>query len=112
MHALYSYFCIGYLVRMINTVLWDMRVFLFILFIIYFSFGEAFLRISEASTPESSFIINYGHALVYTFRLSLGDTSTDTFNDVEQYGTVWIIFVLCSLYTEVMMLNLLIAIIS
>ena len=43
----------SYLIRMITNVLWDMRVFLLILFLFYFAFGEAFNRINETSDPAS-----------------------------------------------------------
>jgi hypothetical protein len=49
---------------------------------------------------------------VYTFRLSIGDTNTDTFNESGQNVTAWILFVLCALATNIIMLNLLIALIS
>ena len=69
----------GYLIRMITVVIWDMKIFLLILFLMYFGFGEAFLRLSENSDEEAQFIINYAYAWVYAYRLSLGDTATDTF---------------------------------
>lgn len=71
----------GYLVRMLNTVIWDMKVFLLILLIIYLGFGEAFLRLSEGSTSDAAFINDYGHSMLYSFRMSLGDFSTDTFDN-------------------------------
>ena len=43
----------GYLVRMVTDVLWGMKTFLLILFIVYFGFSEAFLRVSEASEEDS-----------------------------------------------------------
>ena len=43
----------GYLVRMVTDVLWGMKTFLLILFIVYFGFSEAFLRVSEASDVDS-----------------------------------------------------------
>lgn len=73
----------GYLIRMLTTVIWDMKIFILILFIIYFGFGEAFLRLSESSGEEAVFIKNYADAWVYAYRLSLGDTATDTFHDTS-----------------------------
>jgi len=63
----------GYLVRTLTDVIYDMKVFLLILFIVYFGFGEAFLRLSEKSDPEAQFIMNYAYCWVYAFRLSVGD---------------------------------------
>lgn len=76
------------------------------------AFGEAFLRLSEGSSEEAAWIPDYGHTMIYAFRLSLGDNNTDTYDDSIQPGTAWILFVACILYTNIVMLNLLIAIIS
>lgn len=102
----------GYLVRTLTDVIYDMKVFLFILFIVYFGFGEAFLRLSEKSDPEMQFIDNYAYAWVYSFRLSIGDNATDTFDDTIQPVTLWILWVIAGILTNIVMLNLLISIIS
>ena len=49
---------------------------------------------------------------MYTVRLSIGDTNTDTFNESVQNVTAWILFVFCLLATNIIMLNLLISLIS
>ena len=72
---------IGYLIRMLGTVIWDIRIFLFVLLIVYLGFGEAFLRLSQNSSEKGGFITNYADSIVYSFRLSIGDTSVDNFND-------------------------------
>jgi hypothetical protein len=102
----------GYLVRTLTDVIYDMKVFLLILFIVYFGFGEAFLRLSEKSDPETQFIMNYAYCWVYAFRLSVGDNATDTFNDTIQPVTLWILWVIAGILTNIVMLNLLISIIS
>lgn len=70
------------------------------------------MRLSEGSSEKAQFIESYSHAIIYSFRLSLGDMSTDTFDDTIQPISVWILFVMCILYTNIVMLNLLIAIVS
>jgi hypothetical protein len=110
----------GYLIRMLSVVVWDMKVFLIILFIIYFAFGEAFLRLSEASevnTPEDAeesygFIKNYADCWVYAYRLSLGDSDTENFFNTIQPTTLWILWVICFILTNIVMLNMLIALIG
>ena len=67
----------GYLIRMLFHVIWEMRIFLFILLLVYLGFGEAFLRLSE--TSDSPFIEDYAYSVVYAFRLSIGDTDTEAF---------------------------------
>ncbi|CDW86317.1 wd-40 repeat protein [Stylonychia lemnae] len=102
----------GYLINMLTKVAWDMRIFMLILLIFYLSFTEAFLRITEFGGEEVDFTYNYAYALVYTFRLSIGDTDVDKFDLNDQSFTAWFLFVFCTLISNVIMLNLLIAIIS
>jgi hypothetical protein len=97
---------------MLTEVIADMRVFLLILAIVMIAFSEAFMRLSEMSNEESQFHVNYAFSFVYTFRLAVGDTGTDTFNDTIQPVIIWIYFAICLLLTNVVLLNLLIAIIS
>jgi hypothetical protein len=70
----------GYLVRMVTEVLWGMKTFLLILFIVYFGFSEAFMRVSEASDPDSAFTGDYFYSFLYVFLTSIGATGTSTFN--------------------------------
>ena len=42
----------GYFIRMLTDVIYDMKIFLMILLIVYIAFAEAFLRISEDSLPR------------------------------------------------------------
>ena len=102
----------GYLIRMLSEVISDMKVFLLILCIVMIAFGEAFLRLSEMSQPDNQFILNYPLAFIYSYRLAVGDTVTDAYNGTIQPVIVWIYFCLCLLITNVVLLNLLIAIIS
>lgn len=96
---------------MLTEVMAAMRVFLLILAIVFIAFGEAFLRISEKS-GDNAFIKNYADAFVYAFRLGVGDAFSDPFNDSIQPVVLWIYFVLTLLIVNIVMLNLLIAIIS
>ena len=50
--------------------------------------------------------------MVYAIRISIGDTDTDKFDDGAQPVSAWFIFMLCALFTNIIMLNLLIALIS
>lgn len=49
--------------------------------------------------------------MVYTYRLILGDWDTEKFGEVSVL-LVWILFLLCTIFNMIVMLNLLIAIIS
>jgi hypothetical protein len=89
-----------------------MKIFLMILLIMEISFGEAFLRLSEGSSDDGIFLDNFAMSFVYSFRLSMGDTNTDNFEKVTQPVAIWILFILCGLITNVVMLNILISIIG
>ena len=65
---------------MISTVIWDMKIFLAFLLVVYLGFGEAFLRISQNSEPDYQYLPNYAFAIINTFRLSVGDTDPSNFN--------------------------------
>ena len=52
MRFFHPHYCLGYLIRMLVQVIWDIRIFLFVLAIVYIGFGEAFLRISENLPAE------------------------------------------------------------
>jgi hypothetical protein len=66
---------------MLTTVVYDIRIFITVLVIVYLGFGEAFLRLSQNSEEEAEFIQNYAMSIVYSFRMSVGDTNTDLFDD-------------------------------
>jgi hypothetical protein len=90
----------------------DMRVFLLILLIVELAFGEAFLRLSEASTGEGKFLDNYALAYLFTLRMNLGDVSTDNLDSTSQPVLAWILFCIFAIFTNIVMLNLLISIIG
>jgi hypothetical protein len=58
----------------------DVKIFVLILIIIYFGYAEAFLRLSDVSDEEGKFIESYPKAILYTFRLSMGDMATDNYD--------------------------------
>jgi len=105
----------AYLVRMLQMVIWDIKIFLLILALVYFAFGEAFLRISEASSlnnPDAGFILNYADAWRYSFTISLAAGDTSNYFLCDQPTTLWILFSLCLIITNIVMLNMLIALIG
>jgi len=55
---------------------------------------------------------NYATAVVYAYRISLGDADNSTFDMTDHSVYVWFIYILCQIITTVVMLNLLISIIG
>lgn len=86
--------------------------FLLILFITIVAFGDSLLKISLANyyTIEEPFIHNFIEALEYTYMLTLGEFEPE-FGSVNVW-LAWILFILCTVFNLIVMLNLLIAIIS
>lgn len=110
----------GYLIRIIIEVIVDMRHFLLILLLTFISFGDALRSISlsnndvkdEDGNSKYQFIgSSYLDAIIYVYRMSLGDFDTEVFGNVA-VPYVWILFILCTVFNMIIMLNLLIAIIS
>jgi len=101
----------GYLIRIVQEVVVDMRFFLCVLLLTVFAFADAFLSISMANPPDSRFTTDFTDASLYVYRMILGDFDTSDFGLVSTY-MVWTLFVLCTVLNMIIMLNLLIAIIS
>ena len=102
----------SYLIRIIVNVFWNMKQFLFLLLLCQIGFAEAFLRLSEYGNEDSHFLDNILDAYIYTYRMSLVDNDTDSFNISEGKTTLWILFVVGGFIMQIVMLNLLISIIS
>jgi len=100
----------GYLIRIIIEVVVDMRHFLFVLLLAFVAFGDAMYNISTSNTV--GFIPGgYLGSIAFVYRMVLGDFATDSFGDVA-VPYMWILFLLCTVFNMIIMLNLLIAIIS
>ena len=111
----------GYLIRMIVEVVYDMRNFFLVLLITIAAFGDSFLRIAVANvnvidpdTKEETvniFTTGFFDSMIYTYRMILGDFDISGFGEVAT-PLVMILFLLCTIFNMIVMLNLLIAIIS
>jgi len=103
---------LGYLINMIQMVIIDIRWFFLVLFVALVAFASAFLCIALANDdPDGQFVKSLPEAIIYTYRLILGEFATDKFGDVS-VELVWMIFLFCTMLSMIVMLNLLIAIIS
>eukprot|EP00347_Sterkiella_histriomuscorum_P022786 403337167 len=101
----------GYLIGMILEVIKDMRFFFVVLLITIIAFGSAFLTLSLGNEEANQFTNSNVDAIIFTYRMILGDFDTEAFGEVAT-PTVWILFLLCTLFNMIVMLNLLISIIS
>jgi hypothetical protein len=76
----------SHLVRVVLNMVWEMKTFIAILFIMYMAFGEAFLRLAEKGTilqGERPFLNDFAEAFVYCVRLGVGDTDVIGMYDVN-----------------------------
>jgi hypothetical protein len=88
-----------------------MSTFLVVLFITIVMFSDTYLTISNGNIPEERFVHSFTDSVIYVYRIILGD-----FN-VEEFGSVsvtlcYALFIICTIFNTIVMLNLLIAIIS
>ena len=87
-----------------------MQYFLLILFVVVIAFGDAVVPISVGS--DMGFANNLLDGILYSYRMVLGDFDTSTFGDTISPVTMWVFWLLCTVISMIVMLNLLIAIIS
>ena len=101
----------GYLIRIIIQVVIDMRHFLFVLLLTFVAFGDAFYNISNANAEPLYEGGTFIGGVTYVYRLVLGDFDTTAFGTVA-VPLMWTLWLLCTVFNMIIMLNLLIAIIS
>jgi hypothetical protein len=100
----------GYLIRMIIEVIVDMKNFFLVLLVAIAAFADSLLIISINS--ENPYATGFTDAMIYTYRIILGDFSTDELSDTKVPWLSMSLLILCTLFNMIVMLNLLIAIIS
>lgn len=102
----------GFYIQIIMGSFLGMKEFLLILLVVQLGFGEAFLRLSESSQGAGNFLGGFGQAFIYAFRMGLGDNDTDPYAEVSQPIFAWTLFLACSVFTTIVMLNILISVIG
>ena len=83
-----------------------------VLAIAMIGFGNAFyiMALNLNQDGDSFTDGNFLMALIYSFRTGLGDFSTDGYDNVYASPWLWIIFLMCAILIQIILLNLLIAI--
>jgi hypothetical protein len=101
------------LIRMIFEIVNDMKNYLIVLSIGIFGFANGFYILSQNQQGLDPFAgETFLGSVIYSYRFTLGDFSTDDFNSLAPVDTilVWIIFIIASMFMVIILLNLLIAI--
>ena len=109
---------IGWLVRLILEVIYDMASFMLVFSFTILAFADAFYTLADreggsegdgSEGGDSGLVItSFWNSLTYTYLLTLGE-----FGDLPNHFSIrWVFFITCSLFNLIIILNLLIAIIS
>mmetsp|Transcript_32046 Transcript_32046/g.23688 ORF Transcript_32046/g.23688 Transcript_32046/m.23688 type:complete len:111 (+) Transcript_32046:200-532(+) len=62
------------------------------------------------NSPESQFIGSVIDSLLYSYQLTVGEFGTDTFAESTNPALLWTLFILATLFTLIILLNMLVAI--
>jgi len=82
------------------------------LLLTFVAFADSIRQISTSNEPENDFINGtFLTSVAFVYRMVLGDFDTNEFGEVA-VSYVWILFILCTVFNMIIMMNLLIAIIS
>lgn len=98
-------------IRMITEIFRDMAVFSLIYVIANLAFANAFFLLERGFSEKGDKIVgdNLYYVIIYTYMTGLGEFDTE-FQDQENEGYYWAFFLICTILIQIVMLNLLIAI--
>lgn len=101
------------MIRLIIVVIFDMGTFLNVFFFTIIMFSDTLLTIAAGNTDEGEtpFVTSTLDSIIYTYRIILGDFDVSTFGNCLTF-LVYTLFIACTVFNTIVMLNLLIAIIS
>mmetsp|Transcript_19002 Transcript_19002/g.13799 ORF Transcript_19002/g.13799 Transcript_19002/m.13799 type:complete len:251 (+) Transcript_19002:4679-5431(+) len=104
----------GYLVRMIIVVIVDMKSFLIVLMIGLVAFGDSFATIASGNEDIGAYVFTSGlfDSILYVYLIILGGFDIADYDGAINYVLAMTLFLLCTIFNMIVMLNLLIAIIS
>ena len=103
-------------IRMVIEVTRDMGVFTFMFFMVYFAFTNSFHILDGGATSVSGLTRASGDsiwdAFTRTYQMGLGEWDTDNYGANPHTLALWLFFILCTVFIQIVFLNMLIAIIS
>ena len=105
------FFATAYLVRMIIEIILDMKFFVTVLLIGTMAFANSFYIFGRNSSSADGNLAgtDIGQAFIFSYRIGLGDFDTSGFSTRDQ-EVLWTVFFLNTLIIQVVLLNLIIAI--
>jgi hypothetical protein len=98
------------IVRIVIDVTYDIRYYLMVLFICIFGIMSSLYSISCSSPKGNEIATGLFSYFIYSYKLALGDFSTDKFEYHPNKYLIWFIFIFGTLFLLIILLNLLISI--
>lgn len=100
----------SHLVRIIVEISSDIKYFLAVLWIGVVGFGVSFFVLSNNNDDDKQFIDGFLESILYSYRITIGDFALDDYPSSTNPAFLWIIFILATLFSMIILLNMLVAI--
>ena len=105
----------AFYINLIGQTMSDIQSFIILLLASFLLFGMPMMMLNFFSTPDQRLFSNntenlFTNMIVNQYLMSLGDFHTSNYIDHEFMPLVWILFVMATFFTQITMLNMLIAI--
>jgi hypothetical protein len=96
------------IVRIIIEITYDIRIFILVLFLGVAGFGFSFYVLSNNN--DEPFIDSILESFTYSYSIIIGEFNVDPFKESTNPLLLWILFILATLFTLIILLNMLVAI--
>lgn len=103
----------GFYVRLLGSTLRDVLIFLILFFCILFTFGDALMIMNEKRSSElykNYFDISFFNSIFNQYLIGLGDFDIENYELLQHDWFVWVLFIFMTFLTQIVFLNMLIAI--
>ena len=99
--------------RLLGSTLRDVLIFLILFFCILFTFGDALMIMNEKRSSElykNYFDISFFNSIFNQYLIGLGDFDIENYELLQHDWFVWVLFIFMTFLTQIVFLNMLIAI--
>lgn len=102
------------MVKSITQICFDVANFLIVFFLVINCFAMVFRVLSMAEDGKEQFLKSYTSSIIYSYLLTLGEFGFDDvkYDDMKMKYMYWFVFILASMFSMIILLNMLIAIMS
>ncbi len=100
----------GYYIRMLVTVIQDIKYFIFVFVLTIFAMSHAYFIFLKNNSKTNGFD-RVTDSIAYVYKIALGDYDTDIYG--EYYHEIaWFFFVVATFFLQIVLINLLISIVA